>query len=140
MMAATLANDGIIAHVSVVDPHYVRDVLSVMNSCGMYNYAGHWSYEVCMPAKSGVSGCIMALSSPAKFGYRRLKFTPPLMQANAGIKVCQDISNEFELHAFNNRTMCAALSAACTGAIAFTRAACARPRSATARREGSRAP
>ena len=25
------------------DPHYVRDVLSVMNSCGMYNYAGQWS-------------------------------------------------------------------------------------------------
>ena len=67
MMAATLANDGInpLTGVSVFDPHYVRDVLSVMNSCGMYNYAGQWSYEVGMPAKSGVSECIMP-SSPAR--------------------------------------------------------------------------
>jgi glutaminase len=106
MMAATLANDGInpLTGVSVVDPHYVRDVLSVMNSCGMYNYAGHWSYEVCMPAKSGVSGCIMAVI-PGQVGIG--VYSPPLdAQGNSvrGIKVCQDISNEFELHAFNNRT------------------------------------
>ena len=67
LMAATLANDGINPKtgVSVFDPHYVRDVLSVMNSCGMYNYAGQWSYEVGIPAKSGVAGSIMA-AIPAK--------------------------------------------------------------------------
>jgi glutaminase len=65
MMAATLANDGVNpTGASVYDPHYVRDVLSVMNSCGMYN-AGQWSYEVGMPPKSGVSGCIWP-SSPAR--------------------------------------------------------------------------
>jgi len=106
MMAATLANDGInpLTGVSVFDPHYVRDVLSVMNSCGMYNYAGQWSYEVGMPAKSGVSGCIMAVI-PGQVGIG--VYSPPLdAQGNSvrGIKVCQDISNEFELHAFNNRT------------------------------------
>jgi glutaminase len=63
MMAATLANDGVnpLTGVEVFSPHYVRDVLSVMNSCGMYNYAGQWSYEVGMPAKSGVSGGILAV-------------------------------------------------------------------------------
>ncbi len=106
MMAATLANDGInpLTGVSVFEPHYVRDVLSVMNSCGMYNYAGQWSYEVGMPAKSGVSGCIMAVI-PGQVGIG--VYSPPLdAQGNSvrGIKVCQDISNEFELHAFNNRT------------------------------------
>ena len=106
MMAATLANDGVnpLTGVSVLDPHYVRDVLSVMNSCGMYNYAGQWSYEVGMPAKSGVSGCIMAVI-PGQVGIG--VYSPPLdAQGNSvrGIKVCQDISNEFELHAFNNRT------------------------------------
>jgi glutaminase len=106
MMAATLANDGVnpLTGVSVFDPHYVRDVLSVMNSCGMYNYAGQWSYEVGMPAKSGVSGGIMAVI-PGQVGVG--VYSPPLdAQGNSvrGIKVCQDISNEFELHAFNNRT------------------------------------
>ena len=106
MMAATLANDGVnpLTGVAVFDPHYVRDVLSVMNSCGMYNYAGQWSYEVGMPAKSGVSGCIMAVI-PGQVGVG--VYSPPLdAQGNSvrGIKVCQDISNEFELHAFNNRT------------------------------------
>ena len=106
MMAATLANDGVnpVTGVKVIEPHYVRDVLSVMNSCGMYNYAGQWSYEVGMPAKSGVSGCIMAVI-PGQLGIG--VYSPPLdAQGNSvrGIKVCQDISNEFELHAFNNRT------------------------------------
>jgi glutaminase len=106
MTAATLANDGVnpVTGVNVIEPHYVRDVLSVMNSCGMYNYAGQWSYEVGMPAKSGVSGCIMAVM-PGQLGIG--VYSPPLdAQGNSvrGIKVCQDISNEFELHAFNNRT------------------------------------
>lgn len=105
MMAATLANDGInpLTGTRVLEPHYVRDVLSVMNSCGMYNYAGQWSYEVGMPAKSGVSGCILAVI-PGQLGIG--VYSPPLdPQGNSvrGIKVCQDVSNEFELHAFNNR-------------------------------------
>ena len=61
-MAATLANDGtnpITGH-KIFDTRYVRDVLTVMNSCGMYDYAGEWAYDVGMPAKSGVSGCIIA--------------------------------------------------------------------------------
>jgi glutaminase len=70
----------------------------------MYNYAGQWSYEVGMPAKSGVSGGILAVI-PGQVGIG--VYSPPLdAQGNSvrGIKVCQDISNEFELHAFNNRT------------------------------------
>jgi glutaminase len=106
IMAATLANDGInpLTGVQLYHPHYVRDVLSVMNSCGMYNYAGQWSYEVGMPAKSGVSGGILAVI-PGQVGIG--VYSPPLdAQGNSvrGIKVCQEISNEFELHVFNNRT------------------------------------
>jgi glutaminase len=106
IMAATLANDGInpLTGLQLYHPHYVRDVLSVMNSCGMYNYAGQWSYEVGMPAKSGVSGGILAVI-PGQVGIG--VYSPPLdAQGNSvrGIKVCQEISNEFELHVFNNRT------------------------------------
>ena len=63
IMAATLANDGKnpLTGKAVFDAQYVRDMLTVMNSCGMYDYAGEWAYEVGMPAKSGVSGCIIAV-------------------------------------------------------------------------------
>jgi glutaminase len=106
VMAATLANDGTnpITGKRVFRAEYVRDVLSVMNSCGMYDYAGEWAYEVGMPAKSGVSGCIIAVI-PGQIGIG--VFAPPIdSHGNSlrGIRVCQEISKEFELHAFNNRT------------------------------------
>jgi glutaminase len=106
VMAATLANDGVnpITGETVIEPQYVRDVLTVMNSCGMYDYAGQWSYEVGMPAKSGVSGCIIAVI-PGQIGLA--VYSPPIDASGnsvRGIRVCQEISNEFELHAFNNRT------------------------------------
>ena len=106
VMAATLANDGAnpITGETVFEAQYVRDILTVMNSCGMYDYAGQWSYEVGMPAKSGVSGCIIAVI-PGQIGLA--VFSPPIDAIGnsvRGIRVCQEISNEFELHAFNNRT------------------------------------
>jgi len=106
IMAATLANDGAnpLTGAAVLETQYVRDMLSVMNSCGMYDYAGEWAYEVGMPAKSGVSGCIIAVI-PGQIGI--CVYSPPIdQQGNSlrGIRVCQEISKEFELHAFNNRT------------------------------------
>jgi len=106
IMAATLANDGrnpITNHL-IFDTQHVRDMLTVMNSCGMYDYAGEWAYEVGMPAKSGVSGCIIAVI-PGQIGI--CVYAPPIdTQGNSlrGIRVCQEISSEFQLHAFNNRT------------------------------------
>ncbi len=105
-MAATLANDGtnpITGH-KIFDTRYVRDVLTVMNSCGMYDYAGEWAYDVGMPAKSGVSGCIIA-AIPGQIGI--CVYAPPIdNQGNSvrGIRVCHDMSREFQLHAFNNHT------------------------------------
>jgi glutaminase len=106
IMAATLANDGKnpLTGKPVFDAQFVRDMLTVMNSCGMYDYAGEWAYEVGMPAKSGVSGCIIAVI-PGQIGI--CVYSPPIdKQGNSvrGIRVCQEISSEFELHAFNNRT------------------------------------
>ncbi|ODR98751.1 hypothetical protein AUC68_05920 [Methyloceanibacter methanicus] len=106
IMAATLANDGTnpVTDHKIFDTQYVRDVLSVMNSCGMYDYAGEWAYEVGMPAKSGVSGCIIA-AIPGQIGI--CVYAPPIdKQGNSvrGIAVCQDISREFQLHAFYNHT------------------------------------
>lgn len=105
-MAATLANYGVhpATGEKVLDPDHVRDILTVMNTCGMYNYAGQWAYEVGIPAKSGVSGGIMAVI-PGQLGIG--VYSPPLdPHGNSvrGVKVCKEISRRFGLHVFHHRT------------------------------------
>jgi glutaminase len=103
MMAATLANGGVnpVTGERALDERYVQDVISVMLTCGMYDYSGEWVYRVGMPAKSGVGGGITAVV-PGKLGIGT--FSPPLdAKGNSyrGIKVCEDLSRDFGLHLFN---------------------------------------
>ncbi len=102
VMAATLANGGAnpLSGEQALPEAYIADVLTVMNSCGMYNYAGQWSYEVGLPAKSGVSGGIIAVV-PGQMGIG--VYSPPLDDHGnsiRGIEVCRDISKRFGLHVF----------------------------------------
>ena len=48
VMAATLANGGIcpITGDKVLSPESVRDTLSLMYSCGMYDYSGQFAFKV----------------------------------------------------------------------------------------------
>jgi glutaminase len=103
IMAATLANRGInpVTGKQAIRGEYVESVLSVMGSCGMYDYAGEWIYKIGMPAKSGVSGGIIAVL-PGQLGIG--VFSPPLdAHGNSvrGIKVCDAISRDFDLHLLN---------------------------------------
>lgn len=103
MIGATLANMGEnpVTGDDVFSIQYVKDALAVMFTCGMYDYAGEWAYRVGLPAKSGVSGGIMAVVN------RQLSIAiySPRLDARGnsvrGIKVCTDLSNEFGLHAFD---------------------------------------
>ena len=63
MMGATLANDGVNPRTGERALHHehVPRVLSVMSLCGMYDYAGEWLYRIGLPAKSGVSGGVVAV-------------------------------------------------------------------------------
>jgi glutaminase len=101
-MAATLANIGTnpITDENIVSPLAVRHVLSLMFTCGMYDYAGRWAVDVGMPAKSGVSGGVMAVVN-RQIGIGL--YSPPLDEHGnsvRAIKACVELAEEFGLHAF----------------------------------------
>ncbi len=103
VMAATLANGGVnpITGERAIHEAYVQDVISVMLTCGMYDYSGEWAYRVGIPAKSGVGGGVTAVV-PKRLGIG--VFSPPLdAKGNSlrGIKVCEALSCDFGLHLFN---------------------------------------
>lgn len=104
MMGATLANNGVnpLTDDTVLDPAQVRDVLTLMSTCGMYNYAGQWAFDVGIPAKSGVSGGIVAVIP----GQAAIATYSPLLDPHGnsirGVEVCKAISTGFSLHAFSN--------------------------------------
>lgn len=105
MIGATLANGGInpVTRRRALKPGNVRSVLSVMNTCGMYDYAGGWQYNIGLPAKSGVGGGIAAVL-PGQLGIGT--FSPRLDEVGnsaRGVRVCEDISNSFRLHLFEDR-------------------------------------
>lgn len=100
LMAATLANGGVHPRTGerAVDQRVVDSVLSVMTTCGMYDFAGEWVYAVGMPAKSGVAGGVMAVL-PGQLGIG--VFSPRLdARGNSvrGVAVCKDLSRDFSLH------------------------------------------
>ena len=100
VMASTLANNGVnpLSGEQAIHPRYVKDLLSVMFSCGMYDFAGGWVYQVGFPAKSGVNGAIIGVV-PGRMGLA--VFSPPLdKKGNSirGIKVCRDLSDRFKLN------------------------------------------
>ncbi len=103
MMGATLSNGGVnpLTGERALDERYVQDVVSVMLTCGMYDYSGEWVYRVGIPAKSGVGGGITAVV-PGRIGIGTFS---PLLDAKGnsarGIRVCEDLSRDFGLHMFN---------------------------------------
>ena len=104
MMAATLANRGVnpVTGKPALRGEYVESVLSVMGTCGMYDYAGEWLYHVGIPAKSGVAGGVLAVL-PGKLGIG--VFSPRLdAHGNSvrGIQVCKELSRHLDLHLFNH--------------------------------------
>src|SRR5262249_7257204 len=102
-MASTLANMGRnpVTGELAFEHQSVKDILSIMFTCGMYDYSGHWAYQVGIPAKSGVSGGVMAVVN-RQLGIAT--YSPPLdSHGNSvrGIGICAELASRLGLHAFD---------------------------------------
>lgn len=101
--AATLANFGVnpITARRAIDEEYIKDILVVMLMNGMYNYAGRWAYEIGLPAKSGVSGGLIAVV-PGVMGIG--VYSPRLDtygNSTRGLAVCRELVQKYKLHIFD---------------------------------------
>nr|QFG73887.1 MAG: glutaminase [Megaviridae environmental sample] len=101
--AAMLANGGICVDTQerVLSPDVVKDVLCVMYSSGMYDYSGRWSFQVGLPAKSGVSGSIFVVV-PKVCGI--CIYSPRLDEMGnsvRGVEFCQELVRRYKVHIFD---------------------------------------
>ncbi len=100
VMAATLANAGVnpTTGEQVVPRAVIAPTLTVMSTCGMYDYAGEWLYRVGLPAKSGVSGAVAA----ALPGHLGLAAHSPRLDPRGnsvrGVAACEQLSERLGLH------------------------------------------
>ncbi|WP_405658892.1 glutaminase A [Streptomyces sp. NBC_01166] len=104
VMAATLAHGGVnpVTGERVVSPEVAAQVLAVMATCGMYNGSGDWLLRVGLPAKSGVSGGLIA-AGPARFGLAA--YSPPLDATGTSVRgraALGELSERLELHLMRN--------------------------------------
>ena len=100
VIGATLANGGTcpITSEKVMKPDLVKNVLSLMLSCGLYNYSGDFAFKVGLPAKSGVSGALI-LVIPNVMGI--CFYSPPLDEMGntvRGVQFCEEFVKLYNFH------------------------------------------
>ncbi len=100
IMGATLANGGVNPKTGhqCIERANLRHVLSILLTCGMYNYSGEWVFDVGVPAKSGISGGILMIIP----GMMAISIYSPRLDKRGnsvrGIKLCEELSNLYNLH------------------------------------------
>lgn len=103
-IGSTLANGGFCPYTNdrVFESNTVKNALSLMHSCGMYDYSGEWSYLIGIPAKSGVSGVVFAVIPNVMC---IAVYSPPLdVVGNSvkGVKFFKKFTNLFNFHTFDS--------------------------------------
>jgi glutaminase len=101
--AAALANGGVspLGGDRVLSSSTVQRCLSLMSSCGMYDYSGEFAFSVGLPAKSGVSGALM-LVIPQVMGI--CVWSPRLDELGnsvRGIEFSRQLVSRYNFHAYD---------------------------------------
>ena len=104
IVAATLANNGInpLSGKRIWSSETVQNILSMMMTCGMYDYSGEFAFKIGLPAKSGVAGAIMVVV-PNVMGI--CTWSPKLDEignSSRGIEFCKEFGELFNFHIFGN--------------------------------------
>ena len=78
VIAATLANGGVcpLSKSPCMSSSSVRDTLSTMHSCGLYDYSGRWAFEVAFYVFHG--GVFIGTSNYQCFPYVGFRFSPQI--------------------------------------------------------------
>ena len=104
IVAATLANRGICPMTGerVFQTATVQRCLSLMSSCGMYDFSGEFAFRVGLPAKSGVSGAVIVVI-PNVAG---ICLWSPALDDNGnsvrGVDFCEQLVDRFGFHGYAN--------------------------------------
>lgn len=104
IVAATLANAGTcpLTRKEIFNSDTVKNCLSLMYSCGLYDFSGEFAFTVGLPAKSGVSGPIM-LVIPSVMGL--CVWSPPLDHYGnsvRGVAFCRELVNRYNFHNYDS--------------------------------------
>ncbi|MEM8492146.1 MAG: glutaminase A [Pseudomonadota bacterium] len=105
-IGASFANGGICTTSGerVFAEDTVKHSLSMMYSCGMYDYSGEFAFSVGIPAKSAVSGVIMAVI-PDVMG---IAVWSPRLDGNGnsvrGVAFLKELVRQFAFHNFDSLT------------------------------------
>lgn len=103
LIGATLANGGVnpVTHKRAIAGEWVKNILSVMFTSGLYDDSGQWAHRVGTPAKSGLAGAIWMVS-PGDYG--AAVFSPKLnsnSKSLRGEKVLTELSDQLKSHVFH---------------------------------------
>jgi glutaminase len=102
--AASFANAGVCPATGVqsLRPDTVKNVLSLMYSCGMYNFSGEFAFTIGLPAKSGVGGGLLIVV-PNLMGIAI--WSPRLDQFGnsvRGTSFCKELVHRFNFHNYDS--------------------------------------
>ena len=106
VLAATLANGGVCPTNGerILKTKTVQHCLSLLVSCGMYDFSGEFAFTIGLPAKSGVSG-ILVVILPNVMGM--CLWSPRLdSRGNTvrGVEFCKELVKIFNFHNYDNLT------------------------------------